>query len=69
MQFGNTNHLVANPGWEIGLQKTGFINEAGRCLMMQAVIEGRAVIMVFLDSKENSRVRPMRDACASGSKH
>ncbi|MEG1054057.1 MAG: peptidase S11, partial [Janthinobacterium sp.] len=51
MQFGNTNHLVANPGWEIGLQKTGFINEAGRCLMMQAVIEGRAVIMVFLDSK------------------
>jgi serine-type D-Ala-D-Ala endopeptidase (penicillin-binding protein 7) len=51
MQFGNTNHLVANPSWEIGLQKTGFINEAGRCLMMQAVIEGRAVIMVFLDSK------------------
>ncbi|MET3130464.1 D-alanyl-D-alanine endopeptidase (penicillin-binding protein 7) [Oxalobacteraceae bacterium GrIS 1.11] len=51
MQFGNTNHLVANPDWEIGLQKTGFINEAGRCLMMQAVIEGRAVIMVFLDSK------------------
>ncbi|HJV00925.1 MAG TPA: D-alanyl-D-alanine endopeptidase [Burkholderiaceae bacterium] len=51
MQFGNTNHLVANPSWEIGLQKTGFINEAGRCLLMQAVIEGRAVIMVFLDSK------------------
>jgi len=51
MQFGNTNHLVANPGWEIGLQKTGFINEAGRCLLMQAVIEGRSVIMVFLDSK------------------
>ncbi len=51
MHFGNTNHLVANPGWEIGLQKTGFINEAGRCLMMQAVIEGRAVIMVLLDAK------------------
>ena len=51
MQFGNTNHLVANPGWDIGLQKTGFINEAGRCLLMQTVIEGRAVIMVFLDSK------------------
>jgi D-alanyl-D-alanine endopeptidase (penicillin-binding protein 7) len=51
MQFGNTNHLVANPGWSIGLQKTGFINEAGRCLMMQAMIDGRAVIMVFLDSK------------------
>jgi D-alanyl-D-alanine endopeptidase (penicillin-binding protein 7) len=39
------------PGLDIGLQKTGFINEAGRCLMMQAVIEGRSVIMVFLDSK------------------
>lgn len=51
MQFGTTNHLVASPDWSIGLQKTGFINEAGRCLMMQAVIEGRAVIMVFLDSK------------------
>src|SRR5471032_901398 len=51
MQFGNTNYLVAMPGWDIGLQKTGFINEAGRCLMMQAVVAGRAVIMVFLDSK------------------
>lgn len=51
MQFGNTNRLVANPGWDIGLQKTGFINEAGRCLVMQAKIDGRAVIMVFLDSK------------------
>ncbi|MGV7208959.1 D-alanyl-D-alanine endopeptidase [Oxalobacteraceae bacterium A2-2] len=51
MQFGTTNHLVASPGWSIGLQKTGFINEAGRCLLMQAVIEGRSVIMVFLDSK------------------
>ncbi|OEZ98012.1 D-alanyl-D-alanine endopeptidase [Duganella phyllosphaerae] len=51
MQFGTTNRLVANPDWSIGLQKTGFINEAGRCLLMQAVIEGRSVIMVFLDSK------------------
>src|SRR5471030_2786458 len=45
MQFGNTNYLVAMPGWDIGLQKTGFINEAGRCLMMQAVVAGRAVIL------------------------
>jgi len=51
MQYHNTNYLVAMPDWEIGLQKTGFINEAGRCLMMQAVVAGRAVIMVFLDSK------------------
>ena len=52
VQFGTTNGLVTpNSGWEIGLQKTGFINEAGRCMMMQAVVEGRAVIMVLLDAK------------------
>jgi D-alanyl-D-alanine endopeptidase (penicillin-binding protein 7) len=51
MMFNNTNYLVALPDWNIGLQKTGFINEAGRCLVMQAMIQGRAVIMVFLDSK------------------
>lgn len=50
--FGTTNRLVApNSGWEIGLQKTGFINEAGRCVIMQAMVEGRAVIMVLLDAK------------------
>jgi D-alanyl-D-alanine endopeptidase (penicillin-binding protein 7) len=51
MHFSNTNHFVANPAWDIGLQKTGFINEAGRCMVMQAMIQGRAVIMVFLDAK------------------
>jgi D-alanyl-D-alanine endopeptidase (penicillin-binding protein 7) len=51
MQFHNTNYLVAMPDWNIGLQKTGFINEAGRCLVMQAMIQGRNVVMVFLDSK------------------
>jgi D-alanyl-D-alanine endopeptidase (penicillin-binding protein 7) len=51
MHYNNTNYLVALPDWNIGLQKTGFINEAGRCLLMQAVISGRSVIMVFLDSK------------------
>jgi D-alanyl-D-alanine endopeptidase (penicillin-binding protein 7) len=51
MRYGTTNRLINNPDWDIGLQKTGFINEAGRCLVMQAKIEGRAVIMVFLDSK------------------
>jgi D-alanyl-D-alanine endopeptidase (penicillin-binding protein 7) len=51
LQYGNSNRLVANPGWEIGLQKTGYISEAGRCLVMQAKIEGRPVVMVFLDSK------------------
>ncbi|MBZ2209116.1 D-alanyl-D-alanine endopeptidase [Massilia soli] len=51
VQYRNTNYLVSSPDWDIGLQKTGFINEAGRCLVMQTIIQGRAVIMVFLDSK------------------
>lgn len=56
LAFRNTNVLVANPGWGIGLSKTGFINEAGRCLVMQAQLAGRAVIIVLLDSwGKNSR--------------
>jgi len=50
LQYNNTNRLVHNPSWDIGLQKTGFINEAGQCLVMQARIAGRKLIMVFLDS-------------------
>jgi serine-type D-Ala-D-Ala endopeptidase (penicillin-binding protein 7) len=51
LQFHNTNALVRRPkDWQIGLQKTGFTNEAGRCLVMQAVVQGRNVVMVFLDS-------------------
>jgi len=50
MQFRNTNGLVKSPEWEIGLQKTGYISEAGRCLVMQAKMAGRQLIMVFLDS-------------------
>jgi serine-type D-Ala-D-Ala endopeptidase (penicillin-binding protein 7) len=50
LQFNNTNRLVKNPSWEIGLQKTGYISEAGQCLVMQAKIAGRKLIMVFLDS-------------------
>jgi D-alanyl-D-alanine endopeptidase (penicillin-binding protein 7) len=49
--FGNTNRLTKNEGWEIGLQKTGYISEAGQCLIMQARIDGRGVLMVFLDSQ------------------
>jgi D-alanyl-D-alanine endopeptidase (penicillin-binding protein 7) len=49
-QFRNTNNLVRSPSWEIGLQKTGYITEAGRCLVMQAKMAGRKLIMVFLDS-------------------
>ena len=50
LQYHNTNGLVKNPEWEIGLQKTGYISEAGRCLVMQATLAGRQLIMVFLDS-------------------
>ncbi len=50
LQYRNTNRLVNNPNWEIGLQKTGYISEAGRCLVMQTTIAGRNLIMVFLDS-------------------
>ncbi len=50
MQFHTTNRLLLNSGWDIGLQKTGFINEAGRCLVMQAKLAGRKLIFVFLDS-------------------
>ena len=48
--FHNTNGLVRSGSWDIGLQKTGFINEAGRCLVMQASLAGRKLIMVLLDS-------------------
>ena len=50
MQFRNTNGLVRSPAWDIGLQKTGYISEAGRCLVMQARLAGRQLIFVFLDS-------------------
>ena len=50
LRFHNTNPLVKNASWNIGVSKTGFINEAGRCLVMQATINQRPVIIVLLDS-------------------
>jgi len=50
MQFTNSNRLVRNSGWDIGLSKTGYIREAGRCLVMQAQIAATPVIIVLLDS-------------------
>ena len=50
LEFRNTNRLVANPGWQVNVQKTGYISEAGRCLVMQAVIDGRQVVIVLLNS-------------------
>ncbi|MCS6763890.1 MAG: D-alanyl-D-alanine endopeptidase [Candidatus Protistobacter heckmanni] len=48
--FINTNRLVRGGEWDIGVQKTGYISEAGRCLVMQAKVLSRPVVMVFLDS-------------------
>jgi len=50
LQYTNTNRLVKNPQWEIGLSKTGYISEAGRCLVLQAMITSRPVIIVLLHS-------------------
>jgi D-alanyl-D-alanine endopeptidase (penicillin-binding protein 7) len=50
MQFTNSNRLVRNSGWDIGLSKTGYISETGRCLVMQAHIASTPVIIVLLDS-------------------
>jgi D-alanyl-D-alanine endopeptidase (penicillin-binding protein 7) len=50
IMFKNTNGLVREGEWEIGLSKTGFINEAGRCLVMQATVAGEPMIIVLLDS-------------------
>lgn len=50
LNFVNTNALVRGSDWVIGLSKTGFINEAGRCLVMQAEISGQPMIIVLLDS-------------------
>ena len=50
VSFRSTNRLVDDADWNIGLQKTGYISEAGKCLVMQAKVGGRAVIMVLLDA-------------------
>jgi D-alanyl-D-alanine endopeptidase (penicillin-binding protein 7) len=50
LEFRNTNPLVRDPDWHVQVQKTGFINAAGRCLVMEAHIDGRPVVMVLLNS-------------------
>jgi len=49
--FGNTNALVRSDNWEIGVSKTGYISEAGRCLVMQARVADKPVVIVLLDSQ------------------
>ena len=69
IHYASTNALIRNSHWVIGLQKTGFINEAGECLVMQATIQDRPVVMVLLDSfgkysrfADAQRVRQWLDA-------
>jgi len=50
LAYGNTNRLLKNKNWHIDLSKTGYINEAGRCLVMQANIEGEDISIVLLNS-------------------
>jgi D-alanyl-D-alanine endopeptidase (penicillin-binding protein 7) len=50
LSFVNTNALVRHSDWKIGLSKTGYINEAGKCLVMQAMIANQPVVIVLLDS-------------------
>ena len=49
-QFHNTNPLVANADWQIGVSKTGYIRESGKCLVMQAWLKSKPLIIVLLDS-------------------
>lgn len=51
VNYRNTNRLIGRDDWEIGLQKTGFISEAGNCLVMQARIEDRPLVFVLLDAQ------------------
>lgn len=60
LQYNNSNQLIHNPEWEIGLQKTGYIAEAGRCLVMQVKVAGRKIIMVFLNAA--GKINRMQDA-------
>jgi D-alanyl-D-alanine endopeptidase (penicillin-binding protein 7) len=59
-KFQNTNRLIRNQMWNIGLSKTGYIQESGRCLVMQATIAGEPLIVVLLDSW--GKLTPIGDA-------
>lgn len=57
LQYRNTNGLVRGHTWDIGLSKTGFINEAGRCLVMRVRLASKDLVVVLLDSwGKNSRI-------------
>jgi serine-type D-Ala-D-Ala endopeptidase (penicillin-binding protein 7) len=54
LNFRNTNRLIKNKEWDIQIQKTGFINEAGRCLVMKARVGERNLVIVLLDALGSS---------------
>jgi D-alanyl-D-alanine endopeptidase (penicillin-binding protein 7) len=57
LQYANTNGLVRGHVWDIGLSKTGFINEAGRCLVMRVRLASKDLVVILLDSwGKNSRI-------------
>lgn len=60
LQYVNSNRLVRGGDWQIGVQKTGYISEAGRCMLLQTRMSGRKLVMVFLDSAD--KVTRIRDA-------
>jgi D-alanyl-D-alanine endopeptidase (penicillin-binding protein 7) len=64
--YHSTNRLVDNPQWQIGLQKTGYISEAGSCLVMQATIEARPVVICCSTRRGGSRGSPTRSEFAAG---
>jgi D-alanyl-D-alanine endopeptidase (penicillin-binding protein 7) len=58
--YNNTNRLLKNADWDIALSKTGFINEAGRCLVMRAIIDGEPVSIVLLHA--DGKLTPYGDS-------
>jgi D-alanyl-D-alanine endopeptidase (penicillin-binding protein 7) len=60
LPYRNTNPLTRDQRWTVELSKTGYLNEAGRCLVMQAVIEGRRVYAIFLNAQ--GKLTPIGDA-------
>ncbi|MGB5831473.1 MAG: serine hydrolase [Thiohalocapsa sp.] len=60
LQYRNTNPLVRDPRWDVELSKTGYINEAGRCLVMQAVVAGRRLYIVLLNGQ--GKMTPVGDS-------
>lgn len=74
LRYANTNPLIAGDSWEIGLSKTGYLNEAGRCLVMVAELDGRSIGIVLLNSfgtrtpsGDASRVRRWLESGSSAS--